>query len=291
MNVLITGAGGQVGRALLRTAPQNLEIVARTRSQLDLADVSRIREAVAAANPEVVINAAAYTAVDRAETDLQSAMTVNDEGAAALADACRTCGARLVHISTDYVFDGRSAIAYATTAETSPINAYGRSKLAGEKRIAAVSGLRAAIVRTAWIYAPWGNNFVLTMLRLMRERGSVSVVSDQIGTPTSALNLARYLWQVVANENVGGILHFTDLGVASWYDFAVAIEEEARALGLLLAPAAVKAIASSEYPTPAARPRLSLLDTREPSNRVSYTPMHWRQALREVLKEIGSSTR
>jgi dTDP-4-dehydrorhamnose reductase len=286
VKVLITGAGGQVGRALVRTAPSDYIVDSLTHSQLDLGNRDQVAACIADAKPNVVINAAAYTAVDRAESDREHAFAVNSVGVGVLAQACHAANARLIHISTDYVFDGCSTVPYESSTPTNPINAYGASKLAGEHAIAETPALEWVIVRTSWVYAPWGQNFLLTMLRLMRERGSVSVVSDQIGAPTSALGLAGFLWRIASLPKVRGLLHYADSGVASWYDFAVAINEEATAIGLLQHPAIVKPIRTSEYPTPAKRPALSLLSTQSSLATASFTPTHWREALRTIVKEL-----
>jgi dTDP-4-dehydrorhamnose reductase len=289
MKVLITGANGQLGQCLQRTAPQSYVLDMRTRAELDLTQPEQVAAQIALSRPSVVINAAAYTAVDRAETDSEQAYAVNAKSVGVLAESCRKLNATLLHVSTDYVFDGQSVTAYQTDAATNPISVYGASKLAGEHALAGVGNLDWAIVRTSWVYAPWGKNFVLTMLRLMRERGQVSVVCDQIGTPTSALCLARFLWQIVTQSRARGVLHYTDSGVASWFDFAVAISEEATATGLLPHPAVVKPITTAEYPTPAKRPALSILATKSTLATTSFEQPHWRTALREVIKEIGSN--
>jgi len=289
MKVMITGAAGQVGKCLLQTAPAHCSIDARTRAQLDLADSASLRAAVVGSHPNVVINAAAYTAVDRAESESTRAYAVNATAVGVLAECCSEVGAQLLHLSTDYVFDGRAESAYETHAQTNPINVYGASKLAGEQKLQAVPNLDGRIVRTSWVYAPEGRNFVLTMLKLFRERGQVSVVSDQRGAPTSALNLARFLWRVVAAPPVLRILHYTDAGIASWYEFAVAINEDAVAEGILKNPAAVTAIATADFPTPAQRPRMSVLATGSSLDCVPFTQPSWRSALREVIAAIGST--
>jgi dTDP-4-dehydrorhamnose reductase len=289
MKALITGAHGQLGQCLHRTAPQSYVLDMRARAELDLTQPAQVAAQIASSRPGVVINAAAYTAVDRAETDSDQAYAINAKGVEALAESCRKINATLIHVSTDYVFDGQAVTAYETGAVTNPVNVYGASKLAGEQALVGAKDLDWAIVRTSWVYAPWGKNFVLTMLRLMRERGQVSVVCDQIGTPTSALCLARFLWQIVTQPRARGVLHYTDSGVASWFDFAMAINEEAFAAGLLPQPALVKPITTAEYPTPAKRPALSILSTKSTIAATSFEQPHWRTALREVIKEIGSN--
>ena len=285
MKVLIIGAGGQLGRSLQRTVPPEIAIHAPSEWELDLTKREHVAAAIAKYHPNVISNAAAYTAVDRAETERSVAFAVNAEAVEGLAQLCAYAHIKLMHVSTDYVFDGEANSAYSVDAVTRPMNVYGASKLAGEERLRATANLDFALVRTAWVYAPWGHNFVLTMLKLFRERGGTSVVADQIGAPTSALNLARFLWCAALRE-ARGVFHYTDAGVASWYDFAMAINEEALSMGLLASPAIVKSITTADYPTPAKRPRFSLLETRTSVAAVGAHQPHWREALREVLKEL-----
>lgn len=283
MKVLIAGADGQLGRALVATAPAGATVAARSRSRLDLADAESIAAAIAAEAPDLVLNAAAYTAVDRAEQEPALAMAVNGVGAGKLAAAAAAAGARIVHVSTDFVFDGTASSPYAPAAPTSPLGVYGESKLAGEAAVLAAAPA-ALIVRTAWVYAATGANFLRTMLRLMAERDEVRVVDDQIGTPTHADSLARAIWALSA-AGAGGIHHWTDAGVASWYDFAVAIHEEGRAAGILARDVPIRPIPTSAYPTPARRPAFSVLDKRETWALVG-TARHWRSELRTALGRI-----
>lgn len=282
MKVLITGAKGQLGRALQAEAPTGVELVALDRAGLDLADGGTIAAALDRHQPDLILNAAAYTAVDKAETEPELAEAINAAAPGFLAAWAARSGARLVHVSTDFVFDGRRSRAYPPDAPVCPLGIYGASKAAGERVVQEVLP-QALIVRTAWVYGAGGRNFVSTMLRLMRERGAVRVVADQIGTPTHARSLARALW-ALAVAGTRGIHHFTDAGAASWYDFAVAIAEEGLALGLLDAMAAVEPIASEDYPTPAVRPAFSVLDCAS-AWAVTGKPAHWRQELRMMLKE------
>ncbi|GGD57177.1 dTDP-4-dehydrorhamnose reductase [Croceicoccus mobilis] len=281
MKVLVTGASGQLGRALAASVPAKVGLVALDRGGMDLADDDSIRGAVSAHAPDLVINAAAYTAVDRAESEPELAQRINAEAVAVLRAACDKAGARLAHVSTDFVFDGTSARAYRPDDRRNPLSAYGRSKAAGED----AAGSDALIVRTAWVYAAGGASFVATMLRLMRERGEIGVVADQIGAPTWANSLARAIWGLALN-GVSGVQHFSDAGVASWYDFAVAIGEEAAALGLIDKTINVRPIATSDYPTPAVRPAFSLLDSAATRDAAGVAPIHWRENLRHMLKEV-----
>lgn len=289
MKVLVTGTRGQLARALQATVPAGVELAAVDRSTLDLANIEQIAKVIEAYRPAVLINAAAYTAVDVAESDRDAAFAVNANAVGAMAKGCRAVGARLVHVSTDFVFDGTKGSPYKTDDATNPLSVYGASKLDGERQIAAVAGLQWSIIRTAWVYAAQGRNFVNTMLRLFREREVVNVVSDQVGTPTSAISLARCVWSAATDSNnEPAILHYTDAGVASWYDFAVAIYEEGHALGLLSKPVSIVPIGTDQYPTPAKRPSYSVLDKRTTLARLNVPFRHWRVSLREAMREIAA---
>ncbi|WP_374387033.1 dTDP-4-dehydrorhamnose reductase [Sandaracinobacter sp.] len=283
MKVLIAGAAGQLGRALQATAPAGVTIIAPPEGEFDILDDSKVSAVVASAAPGLVVNAAAYTQVDKAETDLEAAEAVNGTAAGRLAAAAARAGARFVHVSTDFVFDGMSALPYAPDAAPNPIGAYGTTKLSGERQVAAAHP-KALIVRTAWVYAAQGNNFVRTMLRLMRERDELRVVADQVGTPTHAAGLARAIWALDA-AGAAGIFHWTDAGVASWYDFAVAIRDEALAIGLLDRRIPVVPIRTSDYPTPARRPAMSVLD-KGSSWAITGPAAHWRDELKQALAEM-----
>lgn len=283
MKVLVTGAGGQVGRMLLATCPAGVDLLACAHADLDIGDARAVAELVGRERPDTIINAAAYTAVDRAESEPETARRINSEGPGHLAASAEACGARLIHLSTDFVFDGQSCSPYRPEAPTSPLSVYGVTKRDGESAVLGKLSDRAVIVRTAWVYAAEGANFMRTMLRVMGERGAVRVVADQVGTPTAARPLAEALWQIAAQPQTRGIHHWTDAGVASWYDFAVAIAEEGAALGLLPPTVTVTPIATEDYPTPARRPPYSVLDKRS-LTALGLTPVHWRQRLRETLK-------
>lgn len=290
MKVLIAGSGGQLGRALVANAPQGSRIVAPPRADFDILSDAMVAEVVSAVSPDVIVNAAAYTAVDRAETDAATAQAVNATAAGRLAKAACDAGARFVHVSTDFIFDGSRATPYPADATPAPLGVYGRTKLEGERLVRAAHG-EAIILRTAWVYAAAGNNFVNTMLRLMADRQEIGVVADQIGTPTHADGLARAIWALVAAGS-SGVFHWTDAGVASWYDFAVAIQEEAMAIGLLSRPTRVLPIRTIDYPTPARRPAYSVLD-KSATWAITGPALHWRAELRRCLlmmKEIQPCT-
>jgi dTDP-4-dehydrorhamnose reductase len=286
LKVLVTGAAGQLGRALMRAIPAQVQAIDRDRATLDLSDPNAIERCLDAIEPQVLINAAAYTAVDQAEAEAERAHAINARAVGVLARACCRRRIRLVHVSTDFVFDGASSRPYRPDDVTNPLSVYGASKLEGEQQILAEQALDWRIVRTAWVYASTGRNFMLTMLRLFRERRTVGVVADQIGTPTSSGSLAMCVWRVALEEGSSGILHFTDAGVASWYDFAVAIYEEARELGIITNTVDIIPIGTDQYPTPARRPAYSVLEKRATLERLGISPVHWRERLREVLREL-----
>jgi dTDP-4-dehydrorhamnose reductase len=242
--------------------------------------------AITDVRPDVIFNAAAYTATDHAENDEPRAYAVNKTGVGILARNAAKAGARLVHVSTDFVFDGERGRPYRPDDETAPLSAYGRTKLAGEYE--AIVSANALIVRSSWVYAARGSNFVRTMLRLMSERERLGVVADQIGSPTEAGSLADALWQLAA-KRATGIHHYSDSGVASWYDFAVAIQEEAIKTGLLDRVIPIDPISAADYPTAAARPSYSVLDTRSTIALLGKAPLHWRVNLRRMLEELKSN--
>ena len=285
MKVLVLGGGGQIAGAVAAAAPNQHDVVIKARSQLDIGDATSLARVLKETRAEWIINAAAYTAVDLAEQEREQAAAVNDTAVGVIATAAAHAGCRLLHLSTDFVFDGDSNRAYRANDPTHPLSVYGRSKLGGERRV--LQALDAGIVlRTAWIYAAQGKNFVLTMLRLMREKPEVRVVCDQIGSPTWARSAAGAIWGLIETAAPGGIYHWADLGVASWYDFAVAIQEEALTRELLSRPIAVVPIRSAEYPTRALRPAFSVLDT-ESTRRITGLPgRHWRENLRSMLDEL-----
>lgn len=286
MKVLLTGSHGQVGRELVGSAPASARVVACSRAELDICDATAVMNWCADVRPDVIINASAYTAVDKAESDSEAARRGNAEGPRNLALAAREHGARLLHISTDFVFDGAANTPYAPDAATNPLNVYGATKLQGEEAIRAVLPENSLVLRTAWVYSRNGANFVRTMLRLMGDGKTVRVIADQIGTPTSARSLADVLWKIAPRADLNGVHHWTDAGVATWYDFAVAIAEEGAACGVLPAVAQVVPITTADYPTPARRPAFSVLDKRSTLEALHLTSVHWRAQLRLVLREM-----
>ena len=280
---LITGAGGQLGRALAATAPPGWRVVPCASRDLDITDAGAVERAVAEVAPRLVLNAAAYTAVDRAEAEPDRAFAVNARGPRHLARALQGRGARLIHLSTDFVFAGDRPRPYRPGDRPDPGSVYGRSKQAGDEAVMEETGGEALVVRTSWVYGAGGANFVNTMLRLMGEREEIGVVADQVGTPTWTGSLARALWAWADLPRARGFRHWSDAGVASWYDFAVAIAEEGRRAGLLDRECRVRPIATEDYPTPAVRPAWSVLDKRESWEELGIEPLHWREALRQAL--------
>jgi dTDP-4-dehydrorhamnose reductase len=285
VRVLVLGAGGQLGQALARTAPSHHEVITRTRAELDIEDAAAVRRESAALKPDWILNAAAYTQVDQAEDEPARATAINDTAVGALAQGAASVSSRLVHLSTDFVFDGAANRAYRPDDPTRPLSVYGVGKRAGELK-ALEAECEAIVLRTAWVYAAAGRNFALTMLQLMREREQIRVVSDQIGTPTWARGVACAVWDLVEVAAPAGIYHWTDLGVASWYDFAVAIQDEALERGLLPRAASIVPITTAQYPTRARRPAFSVLDTTATRGRVATPALHWRHNLRMMLDEL-----
>jgi len=289
MKVLLTGAAGQVGRALQASKPADVELRALSRQELDISDEAAVNRVVGDFAPQVLINAAAYTAVDKAESEEPTARKINVDGPHFLTCAVRDIsGARIIHVSTDYVFGGQGTSPHQPGDLTGPLSAYGRSKLLGEVEVLGLLPGRAIVLRTAWIYAAEGKNFLLTMLRLMKERGEVKVVSDQRGAPTAADSVARAVWKSVGLPDLHGILHWTDGGSASWYEFACAIAEDAFASGLLERKATVTPIKTIDYPTPAVRPLNSMLDLTTTVARLDLDPIPWREDLRSTLRTLAA---
>lgn len=280
MKVLITGASGQLGFELQRTAPAGISTVSLGSRECDIGDAAAVAAVLRRESPDIIINAAAYTAVDRAEADQAAAERVNAQGPANLA----AHGIRMLHVSTDFVFDGLQGRPWRTSDVPAPLSVYGRTKLAGEAPVLAL-GAHGLVLRTSWVYSVHGNNFVKTMLKLMASKPELRVVADQIGAPTWARGLAEALWRCTQLP-ISGVHHWRDAGAASWYDFAVAIGEEGLSAGLLPAAIPVLPIATKDYPTPARRPGFSLLDCSETWKALGCEPPHWRKHLRQMLREL-----
>lgn len=286
MKVLITGKGGQLAWELEQLAPDDVEIVSVGIDELDITNESLVSAFIADLKPDLVINAAAYTAVDQAEKDTELAYAVNEHGVKYLAQACKKIDARILHISTDFVFDGSSTSPYQTDALPNPLNVYGASKLAGDIALNEILPEASVIVRTAWVYSVNGNNFVKSMLRLMQEKPQLGIIYDQVGTPTWAKGLAQWLWNIAGKPEVTGTYHWTDAGVASWYDFAIAIQELGLEKGLLKTAIPVLPIPTSAYPTPAKRPAFSVIDKSSAEQVSGLNTTHWRKQLSAMMDEL-----
>lgn len=283
MKVLVTGCRGQLGRTLLARCPKDLAIVGVDRDDVDIGNKSEVNALVRKEEPDVIVNAAAYTAVDRAESEEDAVRSVNVFGARNLA----ATGIRLVHLSTDFVFDGSADEPYAPNAATGPLGVYGRSKLDGETAVRELLPDDSIVLRTAWLYSEYGGNFVDTMLRLMRERDGVQVVNDQIGSPTWARSVADVIFAMVVRDEISGTYHWTDGGQASWYDFACAVQEEALKRGLLDKPTAIRPVTSEEYAAAATRPAFSVLDCSATTAEFGIIQVPWRDNLGQMLREIS----
>lgn len=280
--ILVTGADGQLGKAIKEIASsfRVFDFIFTTRKELPLDDVAVLAAQVNYFQPQYIINCAAYTAVDKAESEKETAYAINADAAAVLAKYCTENNARLLHISTDYVFDGNASVPYKEDAVTNPVTVYGNSKLKGEQLIQEYNR-DAIIIRTAWVYAAWGKNFVNTMLRLMKEKEQVSVVNDQVGSPTYAVDLANAVMYIIASQNwQPGIYHFSNEGEISWFDFAVAIKELSRS------QCSVNPIKSDAYPTPAKRPAYSVLDKTKIRQVYQLGIKDWKESLAACISRI-----
>jgi dTDP-4-dehydrorhamnose reductase len=280
--ILVTGADGQLGYTLQVLSGQYKQYKWQFTdvASLDITDKKAIDSWFAKHQPDICINCAAYTKVDQAEQEPETARLINATAVEFLADACEQYNTRLIHISTDFVFDGLQSHPYATTDTPHPIGAYARTKWEGEQK--ALVWKRAIVVRTAWVYSPYGQNFMRTMLRLGAERDELRVVSDQVGSPTSTVDLAKALLALVAagEEVEGKVFHYSNEGVASWYDFAKAI------IDIKNLPCRVTPISTREYPTPAKRPAYSVLDKSAIKAALHIEIPHWRDSLRQVLQQV-----
>jgi len=286
MRILVIGKNGQLAWELGRSIPNGWQVAIHGQDELNIRAPEQVREQIGRFNPQVVINCAAYTAVDKAESDSATAYAVNESGVRNLALACRDAGVRLLHVSTDFIFDGKTSQPYAPEAATNPLGVYGASKYAGEQLVAALLPDSSVVVRTSWVYSSHGNNFVKTILRLAKEKPQIGVVADQIGSPTWARGLAAWLWVVAANSDIKGTFHWSDAGVASWYDFAVAIQELGVEKGLLSKAVPINPIPTEAYPVPALRPKYSVLDKRTSEEVSGLKTIHWRQQLSNMLDEL-----
>lgn len=284
MKIVITGASGQLGSELyeLWHGRTDLDCFFLDRKQLPLDQLMIIHDILDMYQPDLIVHAGAYTAVDRAEEEMEKATIVNHLATEEIAQYCRLNNCKLIAISTDYVFDGNANTPLKETAPVSPVNTYGMTKLLGEQSMQKWWP-ESIIIRTSWLYSKFGKNFVKTMMRLMKEQNEVSVIRDQIGSPTSARDLAEVIDHIIkADDWVGGIYHYSNEGEASWYDFALAIREWS---GLTCE---VRAIPTTDYPTPAKRPKYSLLDKSKIKKTYSLDIPHWKDSLKRVLLSMDT---
>ena len=295
MKVLLTGREGQLGTGLQASLPAGVALIATGRSELNLADAAACRQAVLEHRPDWVLNAGAYTAVDRAESEPDQALAINAGAPQAFAEALAETGGRLLQVSTDFVFNGAQGSPYRPDQALDPLGVYGATKAAGETAALALPGAR--VLRTSWVYGPVGKNFCLTMLRLHAAKAAagepLGVVADQVGCPTATHTLAAACWRAIgigADADGPRILHWSDAGAASWYDFAVAIGELGVAASLLERAAEVRPLTTADYPPPARRPSYSLLDCTASRQSLAMDPIHWRASLAQVLAEVPPVT-
>jgi len=283
-NILVTGANGQLGSEIRELSSSDTDTYFFTdRETLDITNKAKVKSFIEDNSIDTIINCAAYTAVDRAEEDQTSADAVNHQAVKNLAQIAKENNIKLIHVSTDYVFNGQNFRPYVETDPTDPQGVYGATKLAGEKALQAINPKNAIIIRTSWVYSGYGANFVKTMLRLGKEKDELGVIFDQVGTPTYARDLARAILDIlpkIANQNVE-IYHYSNEGVCSWYDFSKAIFE------LSGVECNIKPIETKEYPTPATRPHYSLLNKAKIKKEFTLTIPYWKDSLKECLKKMG----
>ncbi|TYK64727.1 dTDP-4-dehydrorhamnose reductase [Colwellia echini] len=286
MKIVVIGKSGQLAWELNQLSSSYHEVFCLGRNDIDLNDLTSIQNILKQYQANGVINASAYTAVDKAESDVDNAFALNASAVGQLAKACKALSLPLVHISTDFVFHGDKGSPYLPNDEINPLGIYGKSKAEGEQLIKDIYPEKSSIIRTSWVYSTHGNNFVKTMLNLMSTKPELGIISDQIGTPTYAKGLAEACLLILKN-NITGIHHYTDTGVASWYDFAIAIQSIGFELGLLDKIIPIKPISTSEYPTPAERPHYSVLDKKSLSDALpTLTLKHWQTQLRDMMTAL-----
>jgi len=283
MKILLSGANGQLGRCFQDLVSKTDTVLAFGSQELDISNLQAVLAVAEEFQPDIIINAAAYTAVDKAESDAARAAAVNCHGSENLALAAKQVGARLVHVSTDYVFDGSGSVPYQETDAVNPLGVYGQTKLAGELLVQSVLP-EAIIIRTAWVFSEYGNNFVKTMLRLAKDRPELGVVADQVGCPTYAGDIAAAIIKLVAGNAPGGIYHYCGDRSVSWAEFAQAIFAEGESAGVLASQPKVNFISTEQYPTPAKRPAYSVLSTAKIA--AYYPPSDWQAALVKIIPNL-----
>jgi dTDP-4-dehydrorhamnose reductase len=280
--IVITGANGQLGQEL-RAASNNypqFEFTFLTKEDLEISNDDSVKNLFSSTNPSFCINCAAYTAVDKAESEKEKAFLINGEAVGIIATACKHSNTKLIHLSTDYVFDGNSSTPLTEDDAVSPVNIYGESKLKGEQ-LAFENNEQTIVIRTSWVYSEFGNNFVKTMMRLMKEKESINVINDQIGSPTYAADLANAILQMISSEKfITGIYNYSNDGRISWYEFAIAIKE------LINSSCKINPIPASQYPTPAKRPHFSLLDKKKIIETYNITITDWKKSLAVCINRL-----
>ena len=287
MRALIPGSAGLIGTALRAQAPAGVEVIGLDIAELDITDAAAVQKAIDHYQPDVVLNAAGYLALDKAETDPDPCMRVNAEGPRNLARALASGEGRMMHLSTNYVFDGKSSVPYQPTDLAEPVSVYGVSKRDGEVAVLETLGERGTVVRTSWVHAKHGNSFLRTILKVLKERGTVRVVDDQLGTPTSAQSIDNTLWRAALDPSINGLYHWTHARLASWYDFAVLIPEDGVALRLLPETVTVIPITTAEYPLAAARPAYGVMAKQATVAALGVPPTHWRVNVRKTMEDIA----
>tara|TARA_Y100000589_G_scaffold25228_1_gene20863 strand:- start:561 stop:1445 length:885 start_codon:yes stop_codon:yes gene_type:complete len=289
MKVLITGSTGQVGQYLIKNKPNNIELLLPNRRNFDLSNIDSCQEYIKSHKPNFIINAGAYTNVEKAETNKEEVFLINTKSVEVLIEEIKKYNGGFLQISSDYVFNGNFFRPINTNSKLEPINYYGYSKAEAEKIVLSYSN--AKVIRTSWIYSPIGKNFLLTILRSLKSNDlekPVNIISDQIGCPTSADSLSKACWPLIKNKNLPNILHWTDLGCASWFDFAFLIRKIAIDINILNNPKIIKPINSDNYLTEAIRPYYSVLDCNRSYEALNYLPCHWSEELFKVLNFIKS---
>lgn len=283
--VLLLGAGGQLGKLVEQSAPDSVSLHACTSKQLDITDTTELSRVITSLKPDLIINSAAYTQVDLAETEQAKAYAVNADAVKQLAVLANP-GTRIIHLSTDFVFSDPNSKPYTPGDNPHPVSVYGKSKLQGEAALLKERPDSSIVLRTSWLYSAESKNFVTVMLDLMSAKEVLNVVNDQFGSPTAADTLANIIWELSSNENARGVFHWSDRGVISWYDFALEIQKQGLALGLFEKEIPVHAIPTSKYPTPAKRPAYSALDASSTEMLLGVETLPWQEQLLRVLKRI-----
>ena len=294
MKILLTGASGQLGRSIKIQKPKDLELITLSKFDLNILDKKKLSEKIKSYKPDWVINAAAYTNVDDAETNKELALKVNRDGPKFISEILSDLGGNLLHISTDFVFDGFSSVPYKPNDKTNPISVYGNSKLLGEKEIEKIFYLknRAIILRTSWLMGPYGNNFANTMLNLHKTQDTISVVKDQIGCPTSTFSLANICWRIINKKDSNNelklpfIMHWCDKGVTNWYEIANEIGNIGIKLNKIQRKAKILPIKTNEYPYVAQRPLYSVLDIEETEKKLNINALNWKKSLLKSFKNF-----